>query len=133
MLTLEKAYKMIEASQNKAKELGIAVTTYVVDSNGILIASSRMDGALSVSPVFAEAKAYTAGTIGLPTAKIAEYAGEGKPYNGVDNLDSGRFTTIAGGLPVKEGEALVGGIGVGGSYDVNQDVMCAEAALSVLG
>ena len=132
MLTLEKANKMITASQKKAEELGIAVTTYVVDSNGILIASSKMDGALAVSPIFAEAKAYTSGTLGLSTAQIAKYAESGKPYYGVDNLSGGKLTTIAGGFPIKEGEKLIGGIGVGGSYDVSQDVACAENALSVL-
>ena len=39
---------------------------------------------------------------------------------------------MAGGIPVLEGNTVVGAIGVGGSYDVNQDVMCAEAGVKSL-
>jgi len=131
MLTLEKAQKAIEAAQNKAKELGIAVTVTVVDEHGALVAASRMDGALTVSPKFSFAKAYTAAVIGLPTGDIAQYAGEGKPYYGTTSAFGGELMVIAGGLPIKEGSKVIGGIGVGGSYDVNQDVECAKAGLSV--
>lgn len=124
--------KAIEASEAKAKALGIAVSTAVVDEYGDLVAFSRMEGAIKISPKFALAKAYTAGTIGMATADMAPYATPGKPYYGMDALFGGELTTIAGGLPIKEGNKLVGGIGVGGSADVNQDVECATAALKVL-
>lgn len=127
-----KVKKAIEAAEKKAKDLGIAISTAVVDQYGDLVAFSRMEGAIKISPKFAIAKSYTAGTIGLATADIAKYAGEGQPYYGVASLFGGELTTIAGGLPIKEGNKLVGGIGVGGSYDVNQDVECAKAALNVL-
>lgn len=127
-----KAKKAIEASESKAKELGIAVSTAIVDEYGDLLAFSRMEGAIKISPKFALAKAYTAGTIGMATADMAPYAVEGKPYYGMDALFGGELTTIAGGLPVKAGNKLVGGVGVGGSADVNQDVECAKAALEVL-
>lgn len=132
MLNLEKAQKAIEAAEKKAKHLNVAISTAVVDEYGDLIAFSRMDGAIKISPKFAIAKALTSGSIGLPTAGIAEYSGEGKPYYGVESLFGGELTTIAGGLPVKDGEKLVGGVGVGGSYDVAQDVECAQAALDAL-
>jgi len=133
MLTLEKAKKIIKASEERAKELEIAVTVFIVDNNGILIASHKMDNALSVSPKFAQAKAYTSGTLGLPTSEIAKYAGPDKPYYGVTSIDGGSLTTIPGGLPIVENGKLIGGVGVGGSYDVNQDVECAQAGVNALG
>lgn len=128
-----KIRKAIEASEAKAKDLGIAVSTAIVDEYGDLVAFSRMEGAIKISPKFALAKAYTAGTIGMATADMAPYAVEGKPYYGMDALFGGELTTIAGGLPIKAGNKLVGGIGVGGSADVREDVECAKAALEVLG
>lgn len=124
--------KAIEASEAKAKGLGIAVSTAIVDEYGDLVAFSRMDGAIKISPKFALAKAYSSGTLGMATADMAPYATPGKPYYGMDALFGGELTTIAGGLPVKEGDKLIGGIGVGGSADVSQDAECAKAALEVL-
>lgn len=127
-----KIRKAIEASEAKAKDLGIAVSTAIVDQYGDLVAFSRMEGAIKISPKFAIAKAYTAGTIGMPTADMAAYAGEGKPYQGMTALFGGELTVIAGGLPIKSADKLAGGVGVGGSADVSQDVECAKAALEQL-
>ena len=127
-----KIKKALEASEKKAAELGIAVSTAIVDQYGDLVGFSRMEGAIKISTKFAISKAYTAGTIGMATADMAAYAGEGKPYQGMTDLFGGELTVIAGGLPVKDGNKLVGGVGVGGSSDVSQDVECAQAALAVL-
>lgn len=127
-----KVKKALEASETKAKELGIAVSTAIVDQYGDLVAFSRMEGAIKISPKFAIAKAYTAGTIGMATADMAGFAGEGKPYQGMTDLFGGELTVIAGGLPIKDGNKLAGGVGVGGSADVGQDVECARAALREL-
>ena len=127
-----KAKKAVEAAEAKAKELGVAISVAVVDQYGDLVAFSRMEGALKISPKFAIAKAYTAGTMGMKTADVAQYATEGKPLYGVESLFGGELTTIGGGLPVMKDKELLGGVGVGGSYDVNQDIECAEAAVAEL-
>lgn len=131
-MNYSKAKQAIEAAEAKAKELGIAVSVAIVDEYGDLVAFSRMEGAIKISPKFALAKAYTAGTIGMATADMAPYAVPGKPYYGLDGLFGGELTTIAGGLPIKDGDKLAGGIGVGGSADVSQDAECAKAAASIL-
>ena len=131
-MDFSKDKKVIEAAEAKAEELGIAISTAIVDEYGDLVAFSRMKGAIKISPKFALAKAYTAGTIGMATVDMAPYAVPGKPYYGMDALFGGELTTIAGGLPIKAGDKLIGGIGVGGSADVTQDVECAQAALKAL-
>lgn len=132
MITLEKAKKALEASERKAKELGAAVTTVIVDEHGSIIAVSRMDGAIPISPRFAYSKAFTSASLGMPSEGIGAYACEGKPYFGINTILSGEITPIAGGVPVKMGAKLVGGVGVGGSTDVTQDSQCAQEAAKIL-
>lgn len=126
----QKAQRAVEETMKKAEELGMSISVAVVDQYGDLVAFGRMKGAIKISPKFAIAKAFTSGTLGMGTGDMAGYAVEGKPYFGLTSLFGGELTTIAGGLPIKSGEELIGGIGVGGSTDVSQDLECAKAGLN---
>jgi uncharacterized protein GlcG (DUF336 family) len=132
MITLAKAKEAIEASEKKAEELGVKVTTAIVDDHGSLIALSKMDGALHISPRFASAKAFTSANLGAPTEGLAGYEVEGKPYFGLNTLFGGELTAIAGGVPVTMHDKVIGGVGVGGSMDVRQDAQCAQEAAKIL-
>lgn len=129
-MNYHKAQKAVESAMKKADELGIGVSVAVVDEHGTLVAFGRMDNAIKISPKFAKTKAFTAGTIGMATGDMEPYSEPGKPYYGMQSLFGGKLTTLAGGLPIKEGDKLVGGIGVGGSPDTSQDVECAKAGLT---
>jgi uncharacterized protein GlcG (DUF336 family) len=132
MITLESAKKAIEASESKARELGIAVTTAVVDEHGVVIALSRMDGALLISPRFAQKKAYTAAMLKMASEQPAGYAVEGQPYFSINTAFEGDILLIAGGVPAMKGDQVIGAVGVGGSADVSQDKLCAVEAVGVL-
>jgi len=132
LITLEKAKKALDASEKKAENLGVKVTTVVTDEHGSIIAASKMDGAFYISPKFAHTKAATSALLMMPSGDLAPYAEPGKPYYGVNTLFGGELTPMAGGLPVKVGGKIVGGVGVGGSADTNQDVECAQEAVKLL-
>ncbi|MNG35333.1 hypothetical protein D3C84_1220410 [compost metagenome] len=40
------------------------------------------------------------------------------------------FLLLAGGMPIKTGDEVIGGIGIGGAPGGHLDQKCAEAALS---
>lgn len=131
MITLNKAKQALEASENKAAELGIAVTTTIVDEHGTVVAVSRMDDAFVVSPKFSYTKAYTAATLQIGTGDLGPYMGDGKPFIYFNTLPGGKLTGIAGGLPITENGKVIGAVGVGGSRDVSQDTLCAQAAVNI--
>lgn len=132
MITLEKAKKALEASEKKAQELGVKISTVVVDEHGSIVATSKLDGAIPISPRFAYAKAFTSANLGMPSEGLEAYAAEGKPYFGVNTIFGGELTPIAGGLPVNIHGRIAGAVGVGGSMDTHQDAMCAQEAAKVL-
>lgn len=127
------AEKAAEAAIAKARALNIKITVTIVDEHGTPVLIKRMEGAIPASPDFAFSKAYTSAVIGLPTEAIGQYAVPGQPLNGITSAMGGKIMVIAGGLPVKEGDKILGAVGVGGSYDVGQDLACAQAALTELG
>jgi len=133
MLTLDVSNKIVSAAIKKAEELEQKISIAVVDRNGLLVNFRRMEGAFPVSDKFSISKAFTSGTLGMPTKDIEAYSLPGKPYYGIDSLEGGKFTTIAGGMPIKDAKGnVIGGVGVGGSYDVLQDEDCANTGLKAM-
>jgi uncharacterized protein GlcG (DUF336 family) len=79
-----------------------------------------MDGAPSAAPFVAEAVAAGAATFQLPSAEIDPLLTSVLPY---------RVLTVAGGVPVREGDRVVAGLGIAGpATHVCQEI--AESALA---
>jgi uncharacterized protein GlcG (DUF336 family) len=127
-LNLTAARRMIAAAKKKSEEINVPMVIAVVDDGGNLIAMERMDGALLVSLDLAKGKAYTAVALKMPTATLAPLAQPGAALFGIDKTDGGRIVIFGGGIPVKSGDQIVGGIGVSGG-SVEEDIACAQAGL----
>ena len=65
---------MIGASQDKARELGVAVSTAIVDPEGRLFAFERMEGARWISVEVSQSKAYTGALLGRDGPDLAQVA-----------------------------------------------------------
>jgi uncharacterized protein GlcG (DUF336 family) len=102
-----------------------------VDAGGNLIAQQRMDDALLVSIDISLNKAYTAVAVRMPTHELAEVSQSGQPLFGIHNADKGRIVIFGGGLPLKDNDKIIGGIGVSGG-SVEDDIICAKAGLERL-
>jgi uncharacterized protein GlcG (DUF336 family) len=95
-----------------------------------LKAFRRMDNQNSAGTVEAVPdKAYTAAAFRTPTHVFAERNADPAPLTSFPNLP--RVTLLGGGYPIQAGDAVVGGIGVGGGRP-QQDQQIAEAALAAL-
>ena len=124
-LTGAAARRMIDASQEKARELGVAVSTAIVDAEGRLFAFERMEGSRWISVEVSQAKAYTGALLGRDGPDLAEMAPTSLAALAAMHhralMPSGSVTTL------REGNQLVAGIGCSGATD-GQDGECAHAA-----
>ena len=118
------------SAADKAAELGVAVNVSVVDAVGLPLAFARINGAPLHSISIAEDKAVTAVSFGLATGEWHDAVG-GVPRVWDSLVARPRFCALAGGFPIHEGDAVVGGIGVSGGTE-EQDVACASAGLAAL-
>lgn len=131
VISSEAALAAVKAAVGKAEELGIAINVAVVDGGGNLAAFLRSPGAFLHSIEIAMDKAYTAASFGFPTADWGKLlAGDEALRQGL--MQRPRLVMIGGGLPIKDGAHLIGGIGVSGASE-EQDAMCAAAGLAALG
>jgi len=122
---------MIDAAEAKATEIGMAITTVIVDESGVLKAMSRMDGAALVAESASRKKALTAVGFGMPTGESWHNFIKDDPIleTGATQLEN--FILLGGGLPIQVDGAMVGAIGISGGH-YRQDEVCAAAALAVL-
>ena len=126
-VTLAKAREMGRAALAKAEEMDIAIAVCVVDKGGNVVLKARMDGAGYLPGQFAEDKAWTAAGLGFATADVAPIVQPGAMAFGITHP---RVVPFGGGIPLRGGDEVVGGVGVSGGT-VDDDIAVAEAALAV--
>ncbi len=128
-VTLERAHKIITAARQKAEDIGVSMNIAVVDAGGNLTAFVRMDNAWLGSIDIAQGKAYSARAFDMPTKDLGAESQMGKSLFGINASNQGKIIIFAGGIPLKDGERVVGAIGVsGGSVEQDQEVAEAGAA-----
>lgn len=125
------AEETIAAAAARAMEIGVPQNIAIVDESGHLVAFRRMDGAKFISIDIALAKAYTAAGTRKSTRDIAPVTVPGEPGFGIQNLAGGRFTTLAGGIPLIVEDVVVGAIGVS-SGSTQEDQVVAQAGAEFL-
>lgn len=126
MITLADARRVIAAAEKKAQEIGQPMNIAVVDEGGNLVAHVRMDRAWIGSVDISINKAWTARAFDIATKDLAEHSQSGSQFFGIHVSNHGRVMIFAGGIPLKRGGQVVGGIGVSGGTG-KQDQAIAEA------
>lgn len=127
-LSRDDAAVLLEAARNKSQEMGIPMDIAITDESGNLILFERMDGAKISSIATAIDKAFTGATARKGTHIYNQLCVPGEPTFGIHNTNGGRFSIIAGGLPVEVDGEVVGGIGIS-SGTADDDLVVAQAAV----
>jgi uncharacterized protein GlcG (DUF336 family) len=130
-LPLDMAQTAARAALDACAAEGHNVTVAVVARSGVTSVVLRADNAGPHTVGSSTGKAFAAASLGRDTAGLAEFIG-GNPMNdGLRDMDA-RLVIQAGGLPIKIGGALVGGIGVGGAPSGDVDSACARKGLDAI-
>ena len=121
----------LEAAIARAESIGVRINVAVADSGGNLAGFLRMPGAFLQSIDIAIDKAYTAAGFGFSTKDWMKLVGHDEGMK-LGFSARPRLVVFGGGLPIRAGGALIGGIGVSGASEA-QDEECARAALDSIG
>jgi uncharacterized protein GlcG (DUF336 family) len=128
-VTLSAAQAVVEGARAKAEEIGVPMNIAVVDEGNNLSAFARMDGAWLGSIDIAQNKAYTARSFDMSTKDLAPLAQPNQPLYGIEASNQGQLIVFAGGIPLMNGDQVVGAVGVSGG-SVEQDHEVAQAGVA---
>lgn len=132
-LNLDTAQQLATAAMNKCAADGYSVSVAVVDSYGVTRVQIRADKAGPHTLESSRKKAYTAASMGRPTAHFANLIKKMPEVAGLRDMDP-NILILGGGLPLNSEGQNLGGIGVGGAPGGHLDQACAQAAIDkVLG
>ncbi len=129
---LKDAVAAASAALEKCVADGYRVSVAVVGRSGNTIVLLGGDGAGPHTRGSSTGKAFTSASMGQPTAQLAATIKDKPELAGLRDMDS-RLVILGGGLPIKVGGKLLGGIGVGGAPGGHLDEACARVGVSKIG
>jgi len=131
-LPLDMATQAAQTAVKACSAEGYNVSVAIVARSGVTKVILRADNAGPHTVGSSTGKAFTSASLGRATADLANFIGGNPQNDGMRDMDT-RLVIQAGGLPIKIGGALVGGIGVGGAPSGDIDANCARAGLDAIG
>lgn len=130
-ISLDSAKALIEKVEQEAVRRGEKAVIAVCGPDGNPVAVHVMDGAFLVSFDVALKKAYTSVAVKMSTMELSKLAQPGGTFYGVDKMDNGRIVIFGGGVPLKSGDTIIGGLGISGGTG-EEDHSLAEYGAALL-
>lgn len=131
LIGCDAAAAVVRAAVDHARARGWRINVAVADAGGNLAAFLRMAGSFVPSIAIAMDKAWTAAGFGFPTGDWMKIV-EGNEGMKLGFSARPRLVVFGGGLPIRVGGELIGGVGVSGASE-EQDAECARAGLAAIG
>jgi uncharacterized protein GlcG (DUF336 family) len=126
-VSMKMALAIIDGTIEQCTKDGYKVSVVIVDNAGLVRASLRGDGTNPHTMEFARKKAYTARTRGqtsLDFMKLTDNPATAYLRQIPDTI------AVGGGVPIKVGDATIGGVGVSGAPAGEKDEACANAGIA---
>jgi uncharacterized protein GlcG (DUF336 family) len=119
------AQTIANAAIAQCRSMGYKISVTVVDREGLPLVMLRDDGAGLSTPEGSDRKAYTARSFSQPSADFVKRL-QDRP-DSVGSRHYSRILALAGGLPIKVGDEIVGAGGVSGTPGKDDD--CSQAGI----
>ena len=129
-ITMKQARTAIDAARDKSGDIDTKMNIAVVDAGGNLKAFARMDDAWLGSIDISIKKARTARYFDMNTGDIGQLSQPGGALFNIEHSNGG-LITFPGGIPIRQGDTVIGAIGVSGST-VENDHVVAEAGVAAI-
>ncbi len=129
-ITMKQARTAVDAARNKSGEIDTKMNIAIIDAGANLKAFARMDGAWLGSIDIAIKKARTARFFDMNTGEIGKLSQPGGALFNIEHSNGG-LITFPGGVPIRQGDTIIGAIGVSGS-SVEDDHAVATAGAAAI-
>jgi len=127
-LSAAMAMTIAQTALETCTKQGYRVSVHVLGRNGEILVAVRGDGAPPHTMENSQRKAYTARTFRTPSGEWAKRMLQpGQPPSGALNLSG--VIALAGALPIKIGDEVIGAVGVSGAPGGEKDEVCAQAGI----
>ena len=126
-ITLALAVEAAAGAVAECQAKGFAVSATVLDRSGQIKTIQRADGAGPHTLNSSRRKAYTSASMRANSGAVMENAQKNPGAANLGQIDG--LLLVAGGVPIRVGNDVVGGIGVGGAPAGSIDEECATAGV----
>lgn len=126
----EEALRLIQSTVKQAEKYNSPIAVSIAGPEGELIGFLRMDGSSAAASRIAQNKAYTSAVDRTDTMKM------GVRMRGSDNpafWGDERITGFGGGVPIIQNGKVIGGIGVSGLPEADDELVAKNAVKEVFG
>ncbi|MGB6350974.1 MAG: heme-binding protein [Pseudolabrys sp.] len=128
-LSYEIAKTIAEGALAECHKRGYNTSVVVVDRAGDTLVAMRYDNARPHTMENARRKAYTARSFGQTTEEYAKKLEAGNPVV-KQQVTLPNVIAIPGGVPIKVGDDIIGGVGLSGSPGVDEP--CVQAGIDLV-
>ena len=125
---LEQAQKIVQRALEAAAAQSVRIAAVVLDTGGHVVAAARMDGVGPLNLDVARRKANAVVNLGVSTAEMLQMISRDPLITTVLHSEPS-IVMLPGGLPIRNGDALIGALGIAGGF-YPQDQAIGEYALS---
>ena len=124
-LSLDVAMAIGQGALAQCRADGYHVTVTIVDGSGTVKLQLHDDGAAPHTKDFSRRKAYSAFTFRRTSAATGKAWADAPPAPNIQDV-----VGTPGGVPIKAGDVVIGGIGVSGAPGGDKDEVCANAGIA---